>query len=114
MNEVAPTGGQAAPASPGATAPGSFTQRIAFEQPGIVPGLQGCSGIARLGLCIRCDRLYQPGPQIHAAAKRVLGLYECGNQVVGGVHVTSIPRESGAAQTVKQGGEVVTTPANGG
>lgn len=64
-------------ASPGSTDSGSFTQRIAFEQPGIVPGLQGCSGIAPLGLCIRCDRLYQPGPQIRAQAKRnALGVYE--------------------------------------
>jgi hypothetical protein len=48
------------------------------------------------------------------AQRRDDGSRWCPNQVVGGVHVTSIPRESGAAQTVKQGGDVVTTPANGG
>jgi hypothetical protein len=58
-------------------------QRIAFATPDVVPGLKGCSGVARLGLCIRCDRLYQPGVQIAAQAVRVMGVYECINQVIG-------------------------------
>jgi len=74
------------------------TQRIPFEPPGVIPGLDGCTGIARLGICIRCDRLTQPGHQISPAAKRgALGVYECSNQVIGGVHVCSVdPADEGA------------------
>jgi hypothetical protein len=91
-------------------------QAISFAPPSVDPGhLAGCSGIARLGLCIRCDRLPQPGPQIRAQAKRnALGVYECSKQVVGGVHVTSIPPESGIAQTANVGGAVVAIPSTKG
>ena len=90
-------------------------QAIAFDPPGIVPGLDGCTGVARLGLCIRCDRLYQPGHQIAPEAKRgALGLYGCGNQVVDGVHVGSVPREQGVAQAFCLGGVVTDSHCNGG
>jgi len=92
-----------------------MTQPIAFDTPGIVPDLKGCSGIARLGLCVRCDRLYQAGEQMHPIAKRGAGgVYSCGKQVVGGVHVTSITTYSRGGQSAKCGGEVVAIHSNAG
>ena len=41
------------------------------------PLLAGCTGIARVGICIRCERLYIGGPQIAPLAKRESGLYRC-------------------------------------
>ncbi len=77
--------------------------------------LSGCTGVRGVGVCICCDRLYQPGPQIAAKAKRgPLGVYECGNQVIGGVHVTSIPGSGGARTSFSLGGEVVAIPATKG
>ena len=63
-------------------------QRISFAQVPQIAGLDGCSGVARLGLCIRCDRLYQAGHQISPAAERgPLGVYICAHQVINGVPV---------------------------
>ena len=99
LNE-APTGGQAAPASPGAQkASGSFTpdpvptvargidatvgralERMATHATGPVEfpanpwraaePLSGCTGVRGVGICICCDRLYQAGHQIAPEAKR--------------------------------------------
>ena len=41
------------------------------------PLLAGCTGIARVGICIRCERLYIGGPQIAPLAKRESGVYRC-------------------------------------
>ena len=109
MNQDAPVP-VAAGTLPGASAPGVFIhagpqlgrpapQRMPFERPGTVPGLDGCTGVAGRGLCIRCDRLYQPGHQIAPEVRRGDGgVYVCPNQVVGGVHVCSV-------NSVTQGGK---------
>ena len=53
-----------------------------------VTGLRGCSGVARLGIFIKCDRLYIGGVQMRAAAVRdANGVYSCANQVIDGAHV---------------------------
>lgn len=91
-------------------------QPISFNPPAPPTGLQGCTGIARVGICVRCDRLYISGHQIAPQAKRngAQGVYACAEQVIGGVHVTSIPPIQVADQNLAVGGEVVTTPANEG
>jgi hypothetical protein len=90
-------------------------QRIPFDPPGVIRGLDGCTGIARLGLCIRCDRLTQPGHQISPAAKRgALGVYECSNQVIGGVHVTTVPDSGGVSPSCSLGGVSAASHANKG
>ena len=88
-------------------------QPISFHPPEPPEGLQGCTGIARVGLCIRCDRLYIGGPQIAPQAKRAgtQGVYACAEQVIGGVHVASVSRDSGVDLSLSNGGEHITTPA---
>lgn len=91
-------------------------QPIPFHPPEPPPGLQGCTGIARVGLCIRCDRLYIGGPQIAPQAKRngTQGVYACPEQVIGGVHVASVAASAQCAQTAIHGGEGNATPAHRG
>ena len=55
--------------SPGSTDSGTFDTEA--------PLLAGCTGIARVGICIRCERLYVGGPQIAPLAKRESGVYRC-------------------------------------
>lgn len=81
----------------------------------INPDVPGCTGIARLGICIRCDRLHLAGGPIKPRAQRGSGgVYECPDQVVDGKHVTSIPRESGIEQSATLGGMRTAIPANEG
>ena len=88
-------------------------QPMPFHPPEPPPGLQGCTGIARVGLCIRCDRLYIGGPQIRPEAKRTgtTGAYACSEQWIGGVHVGSVAATDPAAQTAVFGGDCNASPA---
>ena len=74
--------------------------------------LAGCTGVRGIGICIICDRLPQGGPQIHPKAKRGPdGVYRCGDQVVGGVHVGSVADESADDKHQGCGGVSTATPA---
>ena len=76
----------------------AMPQKISFAQVPQIEGLDGCSGVARLGLCIRCDRLYRAGRQISPAAVRgPRGAYECEELVINGVAVT--PSNEGKEST---------------
>jgi sorbitol-specific phosphotransferase system component IIBC len=80
-------------------------QPMPFHPPEPPSGLQGCTGIARVGLCIRCDRLGIPGEQIAPQAKRgPLGVYACVEQWIGGVHVGSVAATDPAEKTAVCGG----------
>ena len=91
------------------------TQQITFNTPPQRPGLAGCTGVARVGICIRCDRLYQRGDHIAPAAVRPRGgVYVCANQVIDGVHVTSVPPVQGVDQSQHVGGVNAAIPATEG
>lgn len=91
------------------------TQPIRFAVPAPTPGLSACTGIARLTLCIRCDRLYASGPSIAPAAVRgVGGVYSCADQVVDGVHIATVGHGAAGHLSPAVGGGCSADPADTG
>ena len=50
--------------------------------------------MARVGICVRCDRLYIGGPQIAPLARRENGVYHCIEFVSNGQRLADNPKES--------------------
>jgi hypothetical protein len=99
----------------GASNSGCLPQTVTFATPPQRPGLAGCTGVARVGICICCDRLYQRGDQIAPKAVRPKGgVYSCRNQVIDGVHVTNVAPIQGVDKAANCGGVDAATPVTEG
>jgi hypothetical protein len=73
------------------------TKPISFALP-TTPGIKACTGVARVGVCVQCDRLYLAGEAITPQARRGEGgVYRCSEQVIDGVHVGSVDPANGGA-----------------